>query len=260
VATGCVAFGHSQCNNGQILTPIIDAWRYTRATFDHPYQAQPHVPLIWAFIRTLMADRRFTNFQVFSATPATEVSVLPFANYVTKHLLALLTEPAVLRQIKQCPRDILHCVEAASARGTSLSLEQNTKASNPGEARRWCRQQAKTYHPGNDLAAEAAAVHLESLLHYPGDCRLFQSSFNHFGQGRKFYTTENGSMGIGPPAMRGGDVVCVLFGGTLPYILRPIAGGEYLFVGDCYIDGFMNGEAINKWETGELAAEWFPLR
>lgn len=260
VATGCVAFGHNQCNNGQISIPIVDAWRYTRARFDEPYQAQPHASLIWAFIRTLMADRRFSTFPNFSATPATETSVLPFANYVTKHLLAFLTEPAVLRQMKQCPRDILHCVEAASGRGTSLFPKQNQEASNPGEGSRWCKQQAKNCHPDNDLAAEAAAAHLEPLLHCPGDHQLFQASFEFFSPGRRFYTTKNGSMGLGPSAMRGGDIICVLFGGTVPYILRPIAGGEYSFVGDCYIDGFMNGEAIQKLEAAEIAAEWFPLR
>jgi hypothetical protein len=50
-------------------------------------------------------------------------------------------------------------------------------------------------------------------------------------------------MGIGPANMDPGDRVCVLFGGPTPYIVRPVEGkhGEYLFVGECYIQKWMNG-------------------
>ena len=42
-----------------------------------------------------------------------------------------------------------------------------------------------------------------------------------------------------------GDEGCILFGGDVPYILRPTAEDkEFQFVGDCYVHGIMDGEEI----------------
>ncbi|MGH7962863.1 MAG: hypothetical protein ACRERD_13710, partial [Candidatus Binatia bacterium] len=44
-----------------------------------------------------------------------------------------------------------------------------------------------------------------------------------------------------------GDVIAILFGARTPFILRPqpLEGkAGYRIIGDCYIDGFMNGEAL----------------
>lgn len=66
-------------------------------------------------------------------------------------------------------------------------------------------------------------------------------------------------MGIGPANMDPGDRVCVLFGGPTPYIVRPVEGkhGEYLFVGECYIQKWMDGAALDLVEKGDLSPEWF---
>ena len=78
--------------------------------------------------------------------------------------------------------------------------------------------------------------------------------------GRRYFVTENGHMGIGPAAMRDGDVVCILFGGCVPYILRPTdADGLYKLVGESYVHGVMRGEVINDWRQEKRAREWFTL-
>jgi hypothetical protein len=48
---------------------------------------------------------------------------------------------------------------------------------------------------------------------------------------RRFFTTEKGYMGIGPPVVQTGDITCVLFGGEVPYVLRPVGNGLYKMVG-----------------------------
>ena len=52
---------------------------------------------------------------------------------------------------------------------------------------------------------------------------------------RRFYLTKGGYMGIGPMIMRPGDEVCVLFGGRMPFILRPTAQGHHIFIGQTYL-------------------------
>jgi hypothetical protein len=65
---------------------------------------------------------------------------------------------------------------------------------------------------------------------------------------RSFFTTKKGYMGIGPNVLEIGDIVCVLFGGDVPYILRP-KDGYYQLVGDAYVHGIMEGEAIEQWQA-----------
>jgi len=48
---------------------------------------------------------------------------------------------------------------------------------------------------------------------------------------RRFFMTEKGYMGIGPTHCANGDIVCVLFGGELPYVLRPVGNERYTMVG-----------------------------
>ncbi|KAF1952608.1 hypothetical protein CC80DRAFT_507796 [Byssothecium circinans] len=60
---------------------------------------------------------------------------------------------------------------------------------------------------------------------------------------RKFCSTRKGSIGWVPRGAQVGDVICVLYGGRVPVVLRPRDGG-YEFVGDAYVHGMMNGEAL----------------
>ncbi|KAH6885774.1 heterokaryon incompatibility protein-domain-containing protein [Thelonectria olida] len=67
---------------------------------------------------------------------------------------------------------------------------------------------------------------------------------------RKFAVTSGGLFLIGPGAMAIGDVVVVLYGGRTPFVLRQKkdegeGGGErWALVGECYVHGLMNGEAL----------------
>lgn len=49
--------------------------------------------------------------------------------------------------------------------------------------------------------------------------------------GRPFFETRNGYMGIGVPIMRPGDIICVLLGSRIPFILRHSDNGGFRIVG-----------------------------
>ena len=78
----------------------------------------------------------------------------------------------------------------------------------------------------------------------------------HCHNRRFFITNKQEYYGLGPAIVRGGDVCCVLVGGSVPYILRPVddssvtTGSDslrrYKLVGECYIDGVMRGEILNN--------------
>ncbi|KAH7351367.1 heterokaryon incompatibility protein-domain-containing protein [Rhexocercosporidium sp. MPI-PUGE-AT-0058] len=61
---------------------------------------------------------------------------------------------------------------------------------------------------------------------------------------RAFFTTERGYMGLGPENMEEGDLIYILSGGQVPFILRPTILTEgFSLVGESYIHGIMDGEA-----------------
>lgn len=63
--------------------------------------------------------------------------------------------------------------------------------------------------------------------------------------GRRFCSTADGHLGSLPHNAQAGDVTRVLYDGDMPYILRPCGDGRYKFVGDCYLHGFMWGQAMD---------------
>ncbi|KAK7937855.1 uncharacterized protein PG986_014723 [Apiospora aurea] len=76
---------------------------------------------------------------------------------------------------------------------------------------------------------------------------------------RKPFVTRQGHIGLGPKAVDQGDIVCVLFGCMVPFILRKGSGSRYRLVGECYVPGITKGEVIEAWETGELTEEEFTI-
>lgn len=86
---------------------------------------------------------------------------------------------------------------------------------------------------------------------------------------RKFFRTrgdglgERKRLGLGPTGTEKGDIVCILYGCTVPVVLRerPDKDG-FEFVGECYLHGMMDGEAIWYMTKTQLAEkeEVFKLR
>ena len=71
-------------------------------------------------------------------------------------------------------------------------------------------------------------------------------------RGRSFFTTNDGYIGLAPIATKPGDQVCILLGCQSPLVLRPCGDGSHRVVGECYIDGFMDGAAC----LGPLPSKW----
>lgn len=58
------------------------------------------------------------------------------------------------------------------------------------------------------------------------------------GQNRTIFTTDQGRLGLGTDNLLPGDKLCILFGGNVPFVLRP--DGEYWrFIGDAFVEGIM---------------------
>jgi hypothetical protein len=91
------------------------------------------------------------------------------------------------------------------------------------------------------------------------DATLFKTTAGLWSDKRRPFLASKGYIGLGPSVLQKDDVVVVLFGCMVPFILRP-QGGEYRLVGEAYVHGIMKGEAIEMWREGKLSQQTFCLR
>lgn len=98
------------------------------------------------------------------------------------------------------------------------------------------------------------ATRLESLLRTDeerdnnADWRQYEALIQRQCRNRSLFFTERGYMGLGP-TVQADDLVCIFFGGEVPFILRP-KQSYYELIGDAYVHGIMEGEIIGKYEDG----------
>ena len=65
-------------------------------------------------------------------------------------------------------------------------------------------------------------------------------------KGRRFFITKNHSyLGVAPDITWPGDKICVIPGCCAPFIIRP-KGDNYESLGECYVAGLMDGEAMEQ--------------
>ncbi len=77
----------------------------------------------------------------------------------------------------------------------------------------------------------------------------FNGAFSDAMQARVLFTTKKGLVGIGPPYMQPGDLICIIIGAQTPFLVRKSKlaieqAPMYEVVGDCYVHGLMNGEGL----------------
>lgn len=78
--------------------------------------------------------------------------------------------------------------------------------------------------------------------------------------GSPLFRTEKGHMGLAPPAVAQGDLVCLLEGFSIPCLLRRHDEDHYVLVGSCYVTGYSKGEPLESIRKDDLSLEPFHLR
>ncbi|KAF5877894.1 putative heterokaryon incompatibility protein [Botrytis fragariae] len=75
-----------------------------------------------------------------------------------------------------------------------------------------------------------------------------------------FFSTPGGLVGLCPSSARVGDIIVVLHGGPVPYVLRELLGPHctihqsakrYEFIGECYLESYMDGRGVQDNEGVE---------
>lgn len=73
---------------------------------------------------------------------------------------------------------------------------------------------------------------------------------------RRLLVTDNGYIGLGPIKAEKGDHICIIYGCSVPLMLREV-DGWFKLIGEVYMHGLMDGEAVLLEKAGNLVEkEW----
>ena len=103
------------------------------------------------------------------------------------------------------------------------------------------------------------AVHEDKSVSDEGIRSLIET-FGIVSEGRSFVVTKSGRLAWCPQTCQEGDIISVLAGGRVPFVLRKVEGQEnYQLVGDAYVHGIMDGEAVDEMYNDGNDWEYFDL-
>jgi hypothetical protein len=106
----------------------------------------------------------------------------------------------------------------------------------------------------------------------------YQACLERACEGRRFFVTKQGRFGTGPLTVKKSDLICVLLGGKVPFVLRACADSDvqsssetlpstknqkyHWFIGEAYCDWLIQygGDIHTDIETGNLPLQWFQLK
>ncbi|KAH7412668.1 heterokaryon incompatibility protein-domain-containing protein [Cadophora sp. MPI-SDFR-AT-0126] len=72
----------------------------------------------------------------------------------------------------------------------------------------------------------------------------FTAIYSRWARYRFFCLTTLDRFAWVPHLAESGDKICIAQGSRIPYVLRPQPDGRFMLVGECWIQGFMDGEAL----------------
>ena len=227
---------------------------------------EPH-GLILALVWTLTGGQiLYPDYLMYK--PAKTSDLMNFVAYQMNNLVWYMDDAArreVLFAELKCQRPALRLVlaalEAYEADKQSETGSETRAESFLDEDRDWIKDWILDAHPGNHEVADLVCAAFERVGNYQAGNTRYQSMLALVGLWRKFFVTKQGYVGLAAHSVQPGDKICALFGGTTPYIVRPTSvPGEYLFMGESYVHGLMDGKVIDLWDEGKLTEEWFHLR
>ena len=161
-----------------------------------------------------------------------------------------LTSGSITEQMRKIVRSIVRC-----------KTENDTCAASDSTVDSVCRTLcgnsfAESYlpFPPNLPKTQESISYTRDLMYCrePEKYDKYTHSVRQHVVGRAPFQTKNGHIGIGPQSLRAGDQACIVLGCRSLLILRPNDVQTYKVVGECYIDGFMEGEAL----LGALPTDW----
>ncbi|KAF2029305.1 HET-domain-containing protein [Setomelanomma holmii] len=143
-----------------------------------------------------------------------------------------------------CDKQGESLLENMSKEARSVLAWDHKEMSN--EAKSWYSvygdpKRTKEYYPATESIKRAHEERfMQTAVQYAG------TSLNMM-QWKRFAASLDGNLASVPVSSLPGDILCIVMGAAVPFVLRPLHGG-YRLVGECYVHGLMNGEALKMIE------------
>ncbi|KAF5685103.1 Het6 heterokaryon incompatibility [Fusarium denticulatum] len=235
----------AMCDRGtdihQDITAVVDMITRNKEVFNKRYGSD----IIRTILLTMMAGHESSGpmFNQVTTRPTDDGYINNFISFALQFMVhSHISQDG--REPEQ--RRYLELVRLA-AKGISLPAEPCWTSPEDFE---FSERMLKTLYPHDPSAVVAD---LDMLSRIDCDFVMGPQRFEELirtSHDSKMFITETGYVGFGPRCLKHGDVVCVLFGGGTPYVLRPTAApDEYLFLGPAYVHGLMDGETIDAWQS-----------
>jgi hypothetical protein len=111
--------------------------------------------------------------------------------------------------------------------------------------------------PSSGPRAQAEPI----LTGYREKSKTYLALLDAYIVGWKFVITTEGRCGIAPPGVLPGDIVGILSGSNVPFIVREGLGPGFgnFIVAECYIDGLMFREAVKDLKAGKRIENTFSV-
>jgi hypothetical protein len=77
---------------------------------------------------------------------------------------------------------------------------------------------------------------------------------------RQLIRTKRGDLGLAPEAAEKGDLVCILYGCSVPVVIREVERGNHELIGECYVHGMMDGAALGVQISDNIPKQTFSLQ
>ena len=86
--------------------------------------------------------------------------------------------------------------------------------------------------------------------------KRIEASIEKWSSKRQICLTEKDRLAFVPQKAEEMDIICVIYGSEVPYVLRRMRNGHYRVIGECYVYGIMDGKAVDD----DIEARDFPLQ
>ncbi|KAM0426045.1 hypothetical protein ACHAPT_008676 [Fusarium lateritium] len=107
-----------------------------------------------------------------------------------------------------------------------------------------------------DLVGDLITMSELKVLATTGDSTLFLDSVKTACVERCLFSTDSAMSGVGPDRTRPGDMICVIYGAAVPFVIRRCEDKKgYQFVGESYVHDLMHGEATKDERYEEVWIE-----
>lgn len=201
--------------------------------------------------KTLLGESLTHSEQDWSRALATNVDFASKDLKIVSNLSALLDFPMEYHDISE-PTDRLECWTEME-----METEELWKADCQGlHAKSLLMLMVDQITPGTRCTADEAIAILRQtfIRNADGDAslKILCVALKAGMHGRRCVVLDGRYFGAVPAEAIMGDIVCFLIGCSVPVCLRQDLGRQTL-IGECYVDGYMDGEALQERNKNTLA-------